>query len=148
MDRENDFFLRPPLESGIASEVKRNSHGLGCYRHGLYYGIFLVSLCYHIHPVAGILVEAVIISTTIAQKSLGEAAREVYEPLRDGDLPEARKKLSYIVGRDTLGLPEAEIVRGTVETVAENTSDGITAPLFGGLSGSAACPRLSGGQYM
>lgn len=100
-------------------------------------GFFLVLLCYHIHPVAGILAEAVIISTTIAQKSLGEAAREVYEPLRDGDLPEARKKLSYIVGRDTLALPKAEIVRGTVETVAENTSDGITAPLFWGLIGGA-----------
>lgn len=98
---------------------------------------FLVLLCYNIHPVIGILVEAVMISTTIAQKSLGEAAREVYGPLRSGDLPEARKKLSYIVGRDTEELPEAEIVRGTVETVAENTSDGITAPLFWGFVGGA-----------
>lgn len=100
-------------------------------------GFLLVLLFYKIHPIVGILAEAAMISTAIAQKSLGEAAREVYEPLRSGDLPEARKKLSYIVGRDTEQLPEAEIVRGTVETVAENTSDGITAPLFWSLIGGA-----------
>ena len=52
-------------------------------------------------------------------------------------MAEARLKLSYIVGRDTDQLDESEIVRGTVETVAENTSDGITAPLFWALIGGA-----------
>jgi adenosylcobinamide-phosphate synthase len=98
---------------------------------------FLVLLFYKIHPIAGILAEAILISTAIAQKSLGVAAREVDEPLRSGDLQKARKKLSYIVGRDTEQLPEAEIIRGTVETVAENTSDGITAPLFWAFVGGA-----------
>lgn len=50
--------------------------------------------------------------------------------LTRGDLEEARKKLSWIVGRDTEHLDEPEIVRGVVETVSENTSDGVTAPLF------------------
>lgn len=99
--------------------------------------LLLVGICYWIHPVAGILVEAILISIAIAQKSLKEAALTVYEPLKKGDLEEARQKLSYIVGRDTERLDEPEIVRATVETVAENTSDGITAPLFWALIGGA-----------
>ncbi|WP_257346888.1 adenosylcobinamide-phosphate synthase CbiB [Pseudalkalibacillus decolorationis] len=92
---------------------------------------------YSVHPLLGILVEGMIIATTIAQKSLKTAALEVFMPLQSGDIREARKKLSYIVGRDTEQLNEAEITRGTVETVAENTSDGITAPLFWALFGGA-----------
>lgn len=97
----------------------------------------LVLLAYHIHWWIGVLLEAVLIFTTIAQKSLRDAALEVYEPLIKKDLPTARKNVSYIVGRDTEHLDEAEIVRATVETVAENTSDGITAPLFWAFIGGA-----------
>jgi adenosylcobinamide-phosphate synthase len=68
---------------------------------------------------------------------LREAAIKVYVPLSKGDLVEARKQLSWIVGRDTEGLAEPEVVRGTVETVAENTVDGITAPLFWAVIGGA-----------
>ena len=85
----------------------------------------------------GIIVESILISTTIAQKSLKDAALEVYDPLEKEDYKEARLKLSYIVGRDTEQLDESEIVRGTVETVAENTSDGVTAPMFWALIGGA-----------
>ena len=87
-------------------------------------------LAYQLHYIVGMIVEAILISTTIAQKSLRQAGMEVYRPLVVGRMDEARLKLSYIVGRDTEKLDESEIVRGTVETVAENTSDGITAPLF------------------
>jgi adenosylcobinamide-phosphate synthase len=97
----------------------------------------LTAIFYWLHPAAGILVEAVLISTAIAQKSLKEAALTVYQPLKKEDMEEARQKLSYIVGRDTDQLDEPEIVRATVETVAENTSDGITAPLFWALIGGA-----------
>jgi adenosylcobinamide-phosphate synthase len=92
---------------------------------------------YKIHPLLGILLESLMISTTIAQKSLKQAALEVYQPLEEGDLAEARLKLSYIVGRDTDKLDEGEISRGAIETVAENTSDGVTAPLFWALLGGA-----------
>jgi adenosylcobinamide-phosphate synthase len=98
---------------------------------------FVVRICYQLHPVAGMLIEAIWISTTIAQKSLHRAALEVIRPLQAKNLPDARVRLSYIVGRDTESLPEKEIVRGTVETVAENTSDGITAPLFWSFIGGA-----------
>ncbi|MFL6558987.1 MAG: cobalamin biosynthesis protein, partial [Bacillus sp. (in: firmicutes)] len=99
--------------------------------------LVLVLIGYHIHPVVGILVESIIISTSIAQKSLRVASLEVYRPLIAEDLPKARKKLSYIVGRDTDSLDEGEIARGTIETVAENTSDGVTAPLFWAFIGGA-----------
>ena len=92
---------------------------------------------YWVHPFVGILVESIFISTTIAQKSLKAASLEVYQPLIEGDLAEARKKLSYIVGRDTESLDEGEIARGAIETVAENTSDGVTAPMFWALIGGA-----------
>lgn len=130
-------FLERRWNRGKNRKLKGTAMGAAVIGIVLGASFFLALLCYNLHPVIGILVEAVMISTTIAQKSLGEAACEVYGPLRSGDLPEARKKLSYIVGRDTEELPEAEIVRGTVETVAENTSDGITAPLFWGFVGGA-----------
>jgi adenosylcobinamide-phosphate synthase len=99
--------------------------------------LLVISVFYFLHPVAGIIAEAVLISTAIAQKSLKEAAISVYYPLKNNDIEEARHKLSWIVGRDTDRLEEPEVVRGAVETVAENTSDGITAPLFWALIGGA-----------
>jgi adenosylcobinamide-phosphate synthase len=97
----------------------------------------VVYMAYKLHMVFGAILEIYLVSTTIAIKGLRDAAVQVAVPLARGDLPEARKKLSMIVGRDTDTLPEAEIVRGTVETVAENTVDGITAPLFFALIGGA-----------
>ncbi|MEH7382848.1 adenosylcobinamide-phosphate synthase CbiB [Bacillus sp. JJ1533] len=99
--------------------------------------LLLIWIFYRIHPLMGIFVEALIIATTISQKGLKDAALEIYYPLKKREIAEARHKLSYIVGRDTDNLQEEEIVRGTVETVAENTSDGVTAPLFWGLIGGA-----------
>ncbi|SDM99878.1 adenosylcobinamide-phosphate synthase [Fictibacillus solisalsi] len=108
----------------------------------LLFSYVLVSFAYSIHLVVGVCVESLLISTTIAARGLKEAGRSVYEPLVRGDLEEARTKLSWIVGRDTQGLPSQEIVRGTVETVAENTSDGVTAPLFFAFIGGAPLALL------
>lgn len=94
------------------------------------FSLLLVLLSYELHPVAGMLVEAILIATTVSANSLKKAVIEVYHPLKQQELPRARKKLSYIVGRDTEHLAEDEITRGAVETVAENTSDGVTAPFF------------------
>ncbi|WP_033541790.1 adenosylcobinamide-phosphate synthase CbiB [Planococcus sp. CAU13] len=89
-----------------------------------------VFLAYLVHPFLGVAAEAVLIASGLAQKSLQVAAEDVYRPLVNKNLDEARHKLSWIVGRDTRHLDESEITRGVVETVSENTSDGITAPLF------------------
>lgn len=78
-----------------------------------------------------------LLSTAIAARGLRDAAWAVLEPLRGGDLPEARRRLAHIVGRDTAGLPGDEIVRAAVETVAENASDGVVAPLLYALLGGA-----------
>ena len=65
-----------------------------------------------------------------ATKSLRTESMRVYGPLKSGDLDKARYFLSRIVGRDTQNLDEERVAKATVETVAENTSDGIVAPLF------------------
>jgi adenosylcobinamide-phosphate synthase len=67
---------------------------------------------------------------TLATKDLHVETRRVFRALRVGDLPRARKELSFLVGRDTDHLDEPEILRALVETIAENTSDGVIAPLF------------------
>lgn len=71
-----------------------------------------------------------LISTTLATKELTDSARKIIAPLRDGDIIEAREKLSCIVGRDTGSLDDKGILRATLESLAENASDGIIAPLF------------------
>lgn len=90
----------------------------------------VVIASYQIHLYFGIIIEAILIGIGLAHKSLRVAALEVYEPLKNGDLEEARTKLSYIVGRDTDKLNEQEISRAAIETVSENTADGVTVPLF------------------
>ncbi|MFC4184063.1 adenosylcobinamide-phosphate synthase CbiB [Saccharococcus thermophilus] len=92
--------------------------------------LLAVKISYSLSWLFGVVVEAILIFTTIATKSLQEAAWNVLLPLERGDMEQARRELSMIVGRDTENLDEPEIVRACVETVAENTSDGITAPLF------------------
>ena len=96
-----------------------------------------LALLERLHPGVALIAELWLLSTTLAIKGLGDAARAVIQPLTQGDLPAARKALGMIVGRDTLNLVEAEVTRGTVETVAENTVDGIAAPLFFALIGGA-----------
>lgn len=83
-----------------------------------------------IHPAAGVVVSALLGWTCLAARSLHGESKLVADTLLRGDLPEARRFLSRIVGRDTAELPEADIWRGAVETVAENTSDGVIAPLL------------------
>ena len=79
---------------------------------------------------AGAFVEALALSFMISPRSLSEAGKELYNLLTKGDIGEARYKVGWIVGRDTDKLDESEIVRATVETVAENTVDGIISPMF------------------
>jgi adenosylcobinamide-phosphate synthase len=90
----------------------------------------LILGCQHIHPLAGLAASVVISYTCLAARSLHHESALVADALTAGDLAEARRFLSYIVGRDTDMLDESEIWRALVETVAENTSDGIVAPLF------------------
>ncbi|MBI3801281.1 MAG: cobalamin biosynthesis protein CobD [Deltaproteobacteria bacterium] len=69
-------------------------------------------------------------SFCLARRSLKEHAAAVFSPLAAGDLQKARTMLARIVSRETADLPEAEVIRGTLESVAENSSDGVIAPLL------------------
>lgn len=69
-------------------------------------------------------------SLCLARRSLKEHAEAIWYPVCAGDLGKARTMLARIVSRETADLAEAEIIRGTVESVAENSSDGVVAPLF------------------
>ena len=90
-----------------------------------------------IHPYLKYALDVLIIYTCLATKDLGKAAGRVYEALAKGDIVEARRRLSYIVSRDTDRLDVENISRGTIETVAENISDGIIAPMFYAFIGGA-----------
>ena len=79
-----------------------------------------------------IFVSAFIIYTTLSTKCLKDEATKIYNVLETGDIKKSREQLSYIVGRDTTNLSQSEIIRATVETVAENTVDGTISPMFYG----------------
>lgn len=98
---------------------------------------YLLIYLYRLSFFLGLFTEAVLIATTMSQKGLKQAALAVHKPLKQSDLSQTEKNLSEIVGRDTNQLSEPEMVRATVETVAENTTDGITAPLFWAFIGGA-----------
>ncbi|MGJ0578684.1 adenosylcobinamide-phosphate synthase CbiB [Xenorhabdus bovienii] len=78
----------------------------------------------------GMLVEVWLIYTVLAGRSLSDAANAVYQPLKQGDLAASRQQLAQIVGRETSQLQPPQISRATIETVAENSVDGVIAPLF------------------
>ena len=75
-------------------------------------------------------VEAFFLSFMISPRSLAEAGRELRSYLLEGNMAEARRKVGWIVGRDTAELDVAGVTRATVETIAENTVDGVISPLF------------------
>lgn len=81
------------------------------------------------------IIASIILYTTLSTKCLADEAKKIYEVLKTGDIEKSRKQLSYIVGRDTTSLNENEIIRATVETVAENTVDGIISPMMYGFIG-------------
>lgn len=96
----------------------------------------ILILADRLHPYAGLAVRTIMAYQILAAKCLKQESMKVYERLSEEDLPGARRAVSMIVGRDTQQLDEAGITRAAVETVAENTSDGVIAPMlylaFGG----------------
>lgn len=85
---------------------------------------------YGIHFYLGVLVESFVIYQILAIKCLKDETMRVYKALDQGDMPTARKWISYLVTRNTEEMDEEEIVKATVETISENIVDGITSPLF------------------
>lgn len=87
-------------------------------------------VAYIINPWIYLLVEGLIVWQCLALKSLRDESQKVLTSLHSGGIEEARSAVSMIVGRDTAVLDECGVVKATVETVAENASDGVGAPLF------------------
>ena len=90
----------------------------------------LLGLAAWIHPVVYWLLASFWCWQILATKSLKTESMKVYAPLKERDLPAARRAVAMIVGRDTERLTEEGVAKAAVETVAENTSDGIVAPLI------------------
>lgn len=85
----------------------------------------------------GLAVETFMCYQLLAARSLRDESKKVYDALKTGDMEKSRHAVSMIVGRDTRSLTEEGVTKAAVETVAENTSDGIIAPLFYMMIGGA-----------
>jgi adenosylcobinamide-phosphate synthase len=96
----------------------------------------IATLTKRIHPFLGLAVESMLLASCFAGRGLRDAAIDVLTPLQSGDLVEARTRLSRYVGRDTENLTEPEILRAVLETVTENATDAVMAPLFYAIVGS------------
>lgn len=90
----------------------------------------LVQAASWLHPVLGWLVTVILLYWAIALKDLADHALAVHRLLCQGDLEAAKDALAKIVGRETAQLSETGVIRATVETIAENTVDGVISPLF------------------
>ncbi len=99
---------------------------------GISFGLCWVLLffCRRVHWALALAVESVCCYYLLAARCLKDESMKVYAQLQKGDLPAARQAVSMIVGRDTAALDDIGIAKAAVETVAENTSDGVIAPLF------------------
>ena len=89
-----------------------------------------VRVAYKIQPLAFQTLHIILIFYSLSVRSLWAEAMKVYTSLKANDIAGAKKDLSMVVGRDVTLLDETNVIRATVETVAENLVDGIVAPLF------------------
>lgn len=110
-------------------------------RRGFLFVIFMLLICgsvtfiglyivYHIHRAAGVIVESFLCYQMLSMKCLKAESMKVYQALQSGNVEQARWAVSMIVGRDTDKLDRTGIIKAAVETVAENASDGVIAPMF------------------
>ena len=98
----------------------------------------IIFVCMKINKYLGIIVQGIIIYFCISAKGLVVEGYKVIKYLNEGNIEKSRKQLSYIVGRDTESLDSKGITRAVIETIAENMSDGVIAPiLFAGVFGAA-----------
>lgn len=127
------------LISALEGFVRRRFSDLR--RGGVFLGLTVVILstaaplcaliiCYRIHILLGLAAETVLCCYMLAARCLCNESMKVCKAAENGDTEAARRAVSMIVGRDTAVLDRDGIIRAAVETVAENASDGVTAPLF------------------
>lgn len=90
----------------------------------------LLCFAYWLNPMVSTILKIIFCYQILAMRSLNDESMKVYKAIKKDGLAEGRKAVSMIVGRDTEKLDEEGVVKAAVETIAENTSDGVIAPLF------------------
>ena len=90
----------------------------------------ILLIAYKLHPICGVMIEAIMTYQILAAKCLKVESMKVYKSLKEEGLASARRAVSMIVGRDTQVLDETGVAKAAIETVAENTSDGVIAPML------------------
>ena len=131
-------FLRPRLPKTPKGEVLGGAIVAFCLPVGTL--VFTGAVCRgaaRLHPLLGLAVQMFWCAQALAARGLVQESTNVYKELVKPDLPAARRAVSRIVGRDTAALTAEGVTKAAVETVAENASDGVIAPLFYMLLGGA-----------
>ena len=134
-------FLDKRLNSDVRYNSSENEANLTKYKRGVLLAFtviiatFIVSAmilvaAYSINLYAGVIVEAVMTWQILATRCLCVESMRVYDALSTDGVDAGRRAVSMIVGRDTSVLDEAGVTRAAVETIAENTSDGVIAPML------------------
>lgn len=119
-------------ETRTPEQEKRRGIWLVLAVTGITLGVsaLILGAAYACSPVTGCVVETIMTYQILAAKCLKVESMKVYTCLKENDLDKARKAVSMIVGRDTACLDETGVAKAAIETVAENTSDGVIAPLL------------------
>ena len=131
-------FLRPRLPKTPQGELLGGAIVAFCLPVGTFLLTGLVCLgAARLHPLLGLAVQMFWCGQALAARGLVQESTNVYKELKKPDLPGARKAVSRIVGRDTAELTAEGVTKAAVETVAENASDGVIAPLLYMLIGGA-----------
>ncbi|MFB2937292.1 adenosylcobinamide-phosphate synthase CbiB [Aerosakkonemataceae cyanobacterium BLCC-F154] len=125
-------YLHHPLAQRIAGIVL----GIGLVTSSAIGGWLIVQAAQRLHPLLGIIIASILLASCFAGRSLRTAAEEVLQTLNQQDIAATRSILSRYVGRDTDQLTETEILRAVLETVTENATDGVLAPLFYAILGA------------
>ena len=131
-------FLRPRLPKTPQGELLGGAIVAFCLPVGTF--LFTGLVCWgaaRLHPLLGLAVQMFWCGQALAARGLVQESTNVYKELKKPDLPGARKAVSRIVGRDTAELTAEGVTKAAVETVAENASDGVIAPLLSMLIGGA-----------
>ncbi|MDD5475262.1 MAG: adenosylcobinamide-phosphate synthase CbiB, partial [Syntrophales bacterium] len=125
------LFIEMPLRKIFRNEFLAGAMAvLAVSAATLVFAWSLIHFAGRLHPFAADIVSIVLLYTTFAARDLADHGMAVYRELKNGNLAAARSRVSLLVGRDTENMDEAEVIRATVESVAENSVDGVTAPLL------------------
>lgn len=125
-------YLHHPLTQRIAGIIL----AIGLVTSSGISGWLIVQAAQRLHPLLGIIIASILLGSCFAGRSLRTAGEEVLQTLNQQDIATTRSILSRYVGRDTDKLTETEILRAVLETVTENATDGVIAPLFYAILGA------------